>query len=273
MKRKTEETAQTKKPNFWTARHKKGIFEYSVIDLIVLGIMLACFAAYFLAPKAYSVTTARYNTGTQAQNEEVVLALGSDNTEEDFRIYFQWYNVVHELGHGLIHYNSDTKFGKAEEEQLVNDFAIAYWMMYGEADKLERMEHITSTAMNNLHSDAEPGQTYMDFANARWGKKGFFTFRNYGWFQFSSSHTSLQNKKSMDAVLKSMGIEGYSLPSDPQKLTYGTISEAVSDQILNDAVQNINSWGLYFPKVYHKYHDDPNDNYSRPVKDLGFIAF
>lgn len=263
----------SKETNFWTAKHKKGIFEYSVIDLIVLGVMLACFVAYFLAPKAYSVVTARYNAGTKEQNEEVITALGTENTEEDFRIYFQWYNVIHELGHGLIRYHSDSKFSKAEEEQLVNDFAVAYWMMYGEESKLERMEYITSHAMSSLKSDAEPGQSYMDFAEKRWGKKGFFSFRNYGWFQFNSSHAALQNQKDMDTVLKEMGISGYSLPENPSRINYGTISEEVSDQILNDAVENINSWGLSFPKVYHKYHNDPNDNYSKPVKDLGLFAF
>ena len=268
-----KEIIAEKKTNFWTAKHKKGIFEYRVVDLVVLAVMFALFAAYFLAPKAYSVTTARYNAGTQEQNEEVVLALGTERTEEDFRTYFQWYNVIHEMGHGMIRYNSHKKFGNAEEEQLVNDFAVAYWMMYGEADKLERMEYITSHAMNSLQSDAEPGQTYMEFAKARWGKRGFFTFRNYGWFQFSSSNESLKNKKDMATVLREMGIDSFDLPENPEIISYGVMSEEVSDQILIDAVENINSWGVYFPKVYHKYHNNPNDNYSKPVKDLGFVAF
>lgn len=105
--------------------------------------MLICFVVYILAPKAYSVTTARYNAGTKKQNEEVLNALGSDHTEE---------------------------------EQLVNDFAVAYWMMYGEEDKLERMEEITSHAINSIESDAKEGQNYMDFAKERWGKSGFFAF-------------------------------------------------------------------------------------------------
>lgn len=267
------EEANEKKQNFWTMKRKKGIFEYSVIDLIVLGIMIICFVVYFLAPKAYSVTTARYNAGTDEQNEEVLIALGSDHTEEDFGIYFQWYNEVHELGHGLIRFHSKEKFGKAEEEQLVNDFAVAYWMMYGEEDKLARMEEITSHAMNSIQSDAKAGQSYMDFAKERWGKRGFFKFKNYGWFQFNSSHTSLQNKKDMDTVLKEMKIEGYSLPENPKKLVYGTINEEVSNQVLEDAVENINSWGLSFPKVYHHFRNDPNANYSKPIKDLKFFGF
>lgn len=265
------ENSKQKERGFWTKKHKKGIFEYSAIDLVVLGLMLACFVAYFLAPKAYRVVTARYNSGTKSQNEEVVRALGTDNTEQDFRIYFQWYNVVHELGHGLIRYNSKEKFGKAKEEQLVNEFAVAYWMMYGETDKLERMEYITNHAINNIKSDAKPGQSYMDFAKERWGKKGFFKFRNYGWFQFSSTNEALKNRKDMDTVLKEMGIDGYVLPENPKKLYYGTIDESVSDQILIDARANVNSWGLYFPKIYHKYKNNPNDNYSKPVKDFGLF--
>lgn len=42
-----ESNDEKKETNFWTAKHKKGIFEYSVIDLVVLGVGI-------VFPKSYT---------------------------------------------------------------------------------------------------------------------------------------------------------------------------------------------------------------------------
>lgn len=240
------------------------IFAVIFVLLVLLIILL-----YFFAPSAYSVTTARYNCGTPEQNNEVLNALGSENTEEDFEIYFQWYNVVHELGHGLIRYNGTKKIDKVEEEQLVNDFAVAYFKLYsGEEHKLERMFVITESASKNIVSDAKEGQSYMDFGHENWNNKDFLSFKNYGWFQFNSSKCSLNSDKTLEEVLNEMGIVGYNIPSNPEKLYYDEVDETVSDKVIMDAVNNIRSWGLEYPDVHHSFNDDPNKNYSRPVKSI-----
>ena len=73
--------------------------------------------------------------------------MGPDKTEERFRIYFQWYNVLHELGYGLIYYNNGVNIAVADEEQLVNDFVVAYWKYYGEEDKVKELEDIVNYAV------------------------------------------------------------------------------------------------------------------------------
>lgn len=236
----------------------------AIISIIVVLILVII---WFLSPKAYLVTTARYGKGTEEDNTNVKIALGETNTEERFKIYFQWYNVIHELGHGILIYNSDIKISNAEEEQLVNDFAVAYWLHYGEEEKINELSNIVEHATANINSDAETGINHIEFAEKNWNKSSFFTFNNYGWFQFNCVKQSLNERKSLDEVLKEMGIENIKLP-EPKQLTYPTINEEVSTKIIDDAVENFNEWGLEFPKVYHFFNDDPNANYSRNARNV-----
>ena len=248
---------------------KIGSIELAVskFDFIILGIFLILIIAYLISPKVYLVTTARYNQGTKEDQKNVETALGKENTEERFEIYFQWYNVIHELGHGVKKYNSNIKISPAEEEQLVNDFAVAYWMHYGEKDKLEELEDIVNYAVDHIKSDAKKGQSYMEFAEENWNKASFNTFNNYGWFQFSCVKESLKNKKSLEEVLKEFKIKNIEIPSK-EILEYNDITEKVSTNIINDAVDNFNEWGLYFPKTYQSFNNDPNANYSRGGKNF-----
>jgi len=82
--------------------------------------------------KTVEIITGRYGKGTSEQNEVVDLILGKINTRERFETYFHWYNILHELGHSIMYFNTDVRPHPVNEEQMVNDFAIAYWLYYGE---------------------------------------------------------------------------------------------------------------------------------------------
>ena len=99
------------------------------------------------------------------------------------------------------------------------------------------------------------------------------TFNNYGWFQYSCVKESLSKRKSLNTVLKEMGIDNINLP-EPELLVYTTINEEVSTEIVNDAINNFHKWGLKFPNAYQSFSDDPNENYSRSTKNfLGIYDF
>ena len=60
--------------------------------------------------------------------------------------------------------------------------------------------------------------------------------------------------------------------TERKTLVYEDIDETVSTQIINDAVDNFNKWGLKFPEATHHFDKDPNNNYSRSmVKYLGLF--
>lgn len=241
--------------------------EGTVADFIFLGAVLLIVLLYQFLPKVYAVTTARYGNIKEKDMAAVQESLGTEATEENFLLYFQWYNVVHELGHGVIRYNGNRKISSVEEEQLANDFAVAYWLTYGDEEMIAQLERVVAYAAEHMKSDAED-EDYMEFGRKNWKKRSFFTFRNYGWFQFHSTRESLKNRKSLEEVLKNMGVKEFDLPAVTQKLSYPTITEEVSTQILSDAADNIRSWGLKFPEVHQKFSNDPNDNYSAPRKKL-----
>ncbi|HWT74888.1 MAG TPA: hypothetical protein VN258_09255 [Mobilitalea sp.] len=75
------------------------------------------------------IKTGKYETGSEEQKNNFILCFGSENTQETFDIYFHWYNVIHEFGH-ILFSMKEHPFTITDEEQLVNNFAVAYWKYY-----------------------------------------------------------------------------------------------------------------------------------------------
>ncbi|WP_181951266.1 hypothetical protein [Paenibacillus aquistagni] len=69
------------------------------------------------------ITTGQYVTAPLEQQLMIRHLLG-ENVECHFEIYFHWYNMIHELGHAIFEYNCPNRPHPADEEQLVNHFAI-----------------------------------------------------------------------------------------------------------------------------------------------------
>lgn len=78
-----------------------------------------------------SILTGDYEQAPQEQ-KKMIQELFGENAEYNYELYFHWYNVIHELGHFIMMYNSPSRPHHAEEEQLVNNFAYAYWKHYGD---------------------------------------------------------------------------------------------------------------------------------------------
>ena len=253
---------------------KIGKYELSqnLLELIIIGILIL---TYIFSPRYYSVTTGLYNKSTEENQKNVEIAMGKDNTEERFKLYFWWYNVIHELGHGLIYYNNGVDIHVVDEEQLVNDFAVAYWKYYGEEEKINELENIVNYAVEHVGSNYKNNVDYLKLGKENSTKNGFnnsfFNFNDYGWFQFSSVKHSFETNKDLETVLKEMGFNDFKL-NDKKTIIYNNINEDVSTKIINDAIININEWGLKFPKTIHHFDKDPNNNYSKSVvKYLGLF--
>ena len=69
--------------------------------------------------KDYSIkiVTGQYQKAPLEQ-KKVIQELFGENAEYDYEIYFHWYNVIHELGHAIMMFNSSSRPHPAEEEQL-----------------------------------------------------------------------------------------------------------------------------------------------------------
>ena len=107
----------------------------------------------------------------------------------------------------------------------------------------------------------------MEYAKKHWNDNNFYTFNNYGYFQFSCGKETFKSKKDLKTVLKEMGITNADL-SKNKTVNYKTINKDVCNQILNDAINNIHEWGLSYPNVVHKYTTNPYYSYFSPRKKI-----
>ena len=240
-------------------------------DFIVLGIIFFVALAIIFSPNMYWITTAKWAKWSEQDKKNVVTAMGKQNTEERFRLYFQYYNVLHEIGHGLIIYNKGVNIPIAEEEQIVNDFAVAYWSYYGDYKKIDELYDIVTYAVKHIGDNYENNVDYMENAkkhsNNNTFNNDFFNFNDYGWFQFSCVKHSIEQNKSLEEVLKEMGFKNFKL-TEKKMLIHEKMSEKESTRIINEAVKIINEWGLYFPNTHQSFSNNPNMNTSRPFKNI-----
>lgn len=237
-----------------------GPFSIKLRTIIDLSVFCLILIIHFTSPKVALIVTQKYNQGTPEQNNSVKVAFGEVNTEEKFKQYFWWYNVLHEVGHGLKYYNGNNGVYNAEEEQLVNDFAYAYWNYYGNQEELNRVEEIVNYAYDHIQNEEGRKMDYMEYGKKNWNKNSFYTFDKYGYFQFSCVKETFKNKKDLETVLKEMEIKNAVL-TDKKVLKYKTLNKKTVDKIINDAIDNIHGWGLKYPKVYHKYTTNPYYSY------------
>ena len=258
MKKKTKKNNKKKTVKIGKYDIALGHFIETVIACILLITII-------LSPKRALIVTQRYNSGTPEQNNSVKVALGEENTEQKYKRYFWWYNVLHEIGHGVMKYNSNQKMNDAEAEQLVNNFAYAYWDYYGNQEELAEVEEIINYAYDHIQNEEGRKMDYMEYAKKNWNKNSFYTFDKYGYFQFSCMKETFKNKKDLETVLKEMGVKNAKL-TNQRTLKYETIDKETVDQIIKDAVDNIHEWGLEFPPVIHKYTNNPYYSYFKPMK-------
>lgn len=95
------------------------------------------------------IVTGDYHLASKEQHEMLENLLGAE-AEYKYEIYFHWYNVIHELGHAIMMFNCAERPHPAEEEQMVNNFAYAYWSHYGEPKKIEKLREIVNNTLPNL---------------------------------------------------------------------------------------------------------------------------
>ena len=87
-----------------STKPKLGVIIAAIVVLLAV-VPVSGVLAFAFSPDMYAVTTARWTEWDAENTGNVKAAMGEENTEERFRLYFQYYNVIHELGHGLLRYN------------------------------------------------------------------------------------------------------------------------------------------------------------------------
>lgn len=205
----------------------------------------------------YMLITGRYETGSPEIKAQIAGILGTERTAETYRLYFYWYNVLHELGHAILHFNAHPPYTDFEEEPLVNAFAVAFWSLYGEKEKMDALRDLVNAALSRCVSPAPSGMGYREYARRYWGTPAFFTFNNYAWVQFHSVAETLRRPKPLGEVLSLLSDRpiteqlGYTL-------AYDLGEKELPLRIVREVVPILREWGISLPDLPHRMVDDPS---------------
>ena len=215
------------------------------------------------------IVTGQYQKAPIEQ-QEMINSLFGENAEYNYEIYFHWYNLLHELGHAIMMFNSSTRPHPAEEEQLVNNFAFAYWLHYGEQKKLNDFVSIVNDTIQKFTVPATDYVSYMEYAKENWGTDTMCTFNNYGWFQFSCVQTAIIQKQSLEQALMNMCAFKVS-PQEACTLEYLTYDK-MAIQVVSDATKVLKKWGIFLPKnIDISFCNDVNCHMCQ-VENINFVS-
>lgn len=211
------------------------------------------------------ITTGQYITAPLEQKSMIQNLFGK-NVEYDFEIYFHWYNMIHELGHAIFEYNCSSRPHPVDEEQLVNDFAVAYWQHYGEAEKLDILSLIVHKLLEKFIVPAQEKKEHIAYAKEHWHTEEFFTFNNYGWFQFSCVRNSISRNLTLKQALLNIGVTHVQYRK--KMILHYDVDDWMPYKVIKDATKILSSWGVLFPKEINVIlSDNPNCHMcqSKPV--------
>lgn len=174
--------------------------------------------------------------------------------------------MIHELGHAIFEYNCSNRPHPVEEEQLVNNFAIAYWQHYGEAEKLEILSLLVHKLLEKFIVPVQEQKDHIAYAKEHWHTDEFFSFNNYGWFQFSCVKNSISRQIMLEQVLLDMGVTHV---QHGKKITlHYDVDGQMPYKVIKDATKILGSRGILLPKEVNVIlSDDPNCHMcqSKPI--------
>ena len=191
----------------------------------------------------------------------MIRSVFGDDADNLLELYFHWYNIIHELGHTLMALNSPSRQSDVDEEQLVNDFAVAYWSIYGAKEKWRRFqEKIPEIFLRYRGPEIAPGD-YLDYYRQKWNESATFSFHVYGWFQFQCVLESLRKKEPLSSVINRIGVAN-PIPQPAKTLTYPLGLDAPT-MIVKDALDILSAWGMKVAKsVSVTFVDNPETHMS-----------
>lgn len=200
------------------------------------------------------IFTGVWELASVEKRKPIIDLFGNEDIARTFhKTYFQWYNLIHELGHIFRRYHGIkvdwTKEG-ANEEQAVNDFAMAYWKKFGQNDKLEFIIKYIEQMLKVMPS---PIQEEVDFL-AYWNEhfSALQSSEIYAFFQFTSVKRSYESNESFSEVLNRFGIK--SIDAYDKKLVYD--DEYHPQNIIDDCCKILNAMKIDTPLVEVVLLDD-----------------
>lgn len=149
------------------------------------------------------ILTGLWNNASEDTKQPFINLFSDEHIAGEFhRIYFQWYNIIHEFGHILReHHGIQVDWSKegASEEQAVNDFAMAYWKKFGETSKIEFIMNWIKDILNRIPNPVPKYEDFLGYFN-----KHFREAQNvelYAFLQFTCVQRAFDSSETLNEVL------------------------------------------------------------------------
>lgn len=203
------------------------------------------------------IYTGLWDKGSEEAREPFIKLFSDEYKAGQFhKIYFQWYNLIHEFCHSLRcdQYGIQVDWSKegASEEQMVNDFAVAYWKKFGESSKLEFIMNEINGILKRISNPVPKGEEFLDYFNTHFGEETS-SVELYGFLQFTCVKRAFDSSETLSEVLNRFGIKNKDICE--KKLIY---TDGYDPQIIvDDCCKILNKMGVKTPKVEVVLVDDP----------------
>ncbi len=205
----------------------------------------------------YKILTGKYETGTEEQKAPFKNMFGKDVLYK-FDLYFQWYNIIHELGHCLLDV-LDINMENVDEEFWVNRFAIAYWKKANGSNRLAELKGMLDQTLLAMQNPVPQGQNYLDFFKSIWQSMPEMSEEQrtliYGYFQFSCVTEAMKREDDLVDLLQDMGVK---VNQDIAFEQYqGDIQAESVRNVLDTCIKNLQSMGIRDLNVGIELVDNP----------------
>ncbi|MDO5292073.1 MAG: hypothetical protein Q4F05_04910 [bacterium] len=211
----------------------------------------------------FEILSGKFETGTDEQQEGYIHLFGEEQVQHRFDLYFHWFNLIHEVGHVLVE-QQKLHINPVEEELFVNQFAVAYWRQVGADEYLAELKKIIEEVITRLPNPVPSKQSFVEFFRRIWGTAELYTVSMYGYFQLSCVIQALTEERTLEEILKRLGIDEPDISM--MELTYIEASADNAVQILSSCISNLHNAGIPMPAIRLELVDNPQIQCCQPVK-------
>jgi hypothetical protein len=202
------------------------------------------------------ILTGLWNKASEDTKQPFINLFSDEHIAGEFhRMYFQWYNIIHEFGHLLReHHGLHVDWSKegASEEQAVNDFAMAYWKKFGETSKIEFIMNSIKDILNRIPNPVPKDEDFLGYFNKHFSEAQQ-NVELYGFLQFTCVKRAFDSSETLNEVLNRFGITNGDICGKELIYTNGYHPQ----RIIDDCIKILNQMGVSTPNAEVVLLDNP----------------
>ncbi|MGM9989029.1 MAG: hypothetical protein ACI35O_17610 [Bacillaceae bacterium] len=200
------------------------------------------------------IASGRYETGSTDHQQNYQFFFGEEQTKEKYDLYFHWYNIIHEVGHLLVEL-SGLVIHPADEEQLVNEFAVAYWQEVDKQGYLEKVEALVNDVLSRISRPIPEDVHFLDYFRENWGTLDM-PIEMYGFFQMACVANAFSSNKNLPTILEELNYKNVTLPAPVHH--YYEISTDCAHDVLNDCISYFKEMEIELLPIKLQLVDNPD---------------